>query len=199
MNQGGELVDVHLTRDKDGSFIPYTTIYSVTLIALLRIGLVETLRQRFYKQFVHLPLYEDMAPWNIVMQGPRMDYIDYDTRDRTFDAYVQRAYQTLSVLMNYKRTVKDFAHCGDKASTEYGFSWVSECVKCSKFTGPCPDSDKPVPCSTGTCVSDYVTCLRLVVEHEVAPAADAEADLAPSTSLEFELSKNGRKKPAEAK
>ena len=59
---------------------------------------------------------------------------------------------------------------------------------------PCPDSDKPVPCSTGTCVSDYVTCLRLVVEHEVAPAADAEADLAPSTSLEFELSKNGRKK-----
>ena len=140
-----------------------------------------------------------MAPWNIVMQGPRMDYIDYDTRDRTFDAYVQRAYQTLSVLMNYKRTVKDFAHCGDKASTEYGFSWVSECVKSSKFTGPCPDSDKPVPCSTGTCVSDYVTCLRLVVEHEVAPAADAEADLAPSTSLEFELSKNGRKKPAEAK
>ena len=134
---------------------------------------METLRQRFYKQFVHLPLYEDMAPWNIVMQGPRMDYIDYDTRDRTFDAYVQRAYQTLSVLMNYKRTVKDFAHCGDKASTEYGFSWVSECVKSSKFTGPCPDSDKPVPCSTGTCVSDYVTCLRLVVEHEVAPAADA--------------------------
>jgi hypothetical protein len=26
-------------------------------------------------------------------QGPRLDYIDYDTRDHTFGAYVQRAYQ----------------------------------------------------------------------------------------------------------
>ena len=41
-----------------------------------------------YHNFVALPLYEDMAPWNIVFQGSRMAYIDYDTKDVTYDNIV---------------------------------------------------------------------------------------------------------------
>ena len=41
-------------------------------------------KERAYKEFVKLPLYEDMAPWNIVFQGRGLDYIDYDTKDKTF-------------------------------------------------------------------------------------------------------------------
>ena len=76
---------------------------------------MKALKERAYRLFVQLPLYEDMAPWNIVFQGKTLDYIDYDTRDKTFDAYVKKAYQVLSVLMNYKRTVNDFDRCGPKA------------------------------------------------------------------------------------
>ena len=90
---GGRSVYVGLTRDNDGAAIPYEEIKSITLIALLRLGLAPSLRRRAYAQFVALPLYEDMAPWNIVQQGANFDYIDYDTRDLTFDAYVRRAYQ----------------------------------------------------------------------------------------------------------
>lgn len=66
-------------------------------------------QERAYKQFIALPMFEDMAPWNIVFVGSGLDYIDYDTRDKTYDALVKKAYQTLSVLMNYKRTVSDFS------------------------------------------------------------------------------------------
>ena len=41
-------------------------------------------KERAYREFVKLPLYEDMAPWNIVFQGQGLDYIDYDTKDKTF-------------------------------------------------------------------------------------------------------------------
>ena len=49
-------------------FIPYTSLYSITLISMLRMGLVAQQKERAYRQFISLPLYEDMAPWNIVFQ-----------------------------------------------------------------------------------------------------------------------------------
>jgi hypothetical protein len=49
-----------------------------------------------------------------------VDYIDYDTKEFTFDVDIPKAYQIMSVLMNYKRTVEDFHKCGSKASTVYG-------------------------------------------------------------------------------
>ena len=114
------LTAVYLIRDKsNGHFIPYNNIVAFTLIAVLRLGLVKELKERAYKLFVNLPLYEDMAPWNIVFVGPLLDYIDYDTRDKTFDAHVRKVYQIMSVLMNYKRTVKDFEKCGDKVSPRH--------------------------------------------------------------------------------
>lgn len=43
------------------------------------------IRDRFFGEFLNLSLYEDMAPWNIVLNGRTLAYIDYDTRERTFD------------------------------------------------------------------------------------------------------------------
>ncbi|GMH66089.1 hypothetical protein TL16_g04354 [Triparma laevis f. inornata] len=164
----GKWTRVWLTRDMDGHFIPYNTIKSLTLIAVLRMGLVPELKAHAYKEFIGMPLYEDMAPWNIVMEGQGYNYIDYDTRDKTFDAYIPHAYQILSVLMNYKRTVKDFEHCGGNARTPYGFGLVSDCVG-SSFKGPCEDPEFPVPCATkeGTCESDFISCLRAIGDEEL--------------------------------
>lgn len=57
-----------------------------------------------------------------------VDYIDYDTRDFTFNKVIPQAYQVMTVLMNYKRTVEDFKRCGSKSSTVYGLPYVSDCV-----------------------------------------------------------------------
>ena len=37
----------------------------ISLIALLRLGLLSEVKARLYEQFIKMPLYEDMAPWNI--------------------------------------------------------------------------------------------------------------------------------------
>lgn len=63
------VVGVHLLRDRDSFPIPYTNIYGVTLISALRLGLEPTLRDRLFKSFLKMPLYEDMAPWNVVLMG----------------------------------------------------------------------------------------------------------------------------------
>lgn len=163
----GKVTAVFLTRDSPRSgVIPYETICAVTLIAILRLGLMKPLKERAYNLFVNLPLYEDMAPWNIVFQGDSLDYIDYDTRDKTYDMYVEKVYQILSVLMNYKRTVTDFEKCGLKGGNPYGFSHVSECIKSTKFSGPCEEPEKPVACGDGQCHSDYISCLRATVEAD---------------------------------
>lgn len=186
-----QVVSVSLERDSDKHWIPYTSVHGVTLIAIMRLGLLPALLDRAYSTFLTLPLYEDMAPWNIVFRGPALDYIDYDTRDTTFDGLIPKVYQILSVLMNYKRTVQDFARCSkDKARTPYGFSFVSDCVDSPEFRGPCDDPAKPVPCGDGQCHSDYITCLRAMVDlaagaspaKEQQQAADEAPDLLPPTS-----------------
>ena len=141
--QSGQL---SLVRREDGWKIPYGSLKSVSLIALLRMGLGRVHKARLYKLFAGMPLYEDMAPWNIVAQGSTLQYIDQDTKDKTFDAEVARAYQTMSALMNYIRTVKDFGKCEGKArgGNQYGIPFVSDCVR-SKFEGPCTSSAKPIP------------------------------------------------------
>ena len=75
---------MYITREHDSWHIPYGTLYGITLITILRLGLVQSQREIAYHNFVALPLYEDMAPWNIVFQGSRMAYIDYDTKDVTY-------------------------------------------------------------------------------------------------------------------
>eukprot|EP01137_Pigoraptor_chileana_P020142 Opistho-2@82119 len=107
-----------------------------------------------------------------VLRRGRLDYIDYDTRDRTFDKIVPLAYQVIAILMNYERTVKDFGRCKGKAGTEYGFSYISSCVE-SGFKGPCSNSAFPVPCGDGECKATYVDCLRSVAEIEARRRTDA--------------------------
>jgi len=81
-SNNGKSVKVYLTRDGDEHLIPYKTIKSVTLIAVLRMGLVPELKAHAYDKFIGMPLFEDMAPWNIVMEGKNYNYIDYDTQDK---------------------------------------------------------------------------------------------------------------------
>ena len=42
-----------------------------------------------------MPLYEDMAPWNIFFEAGKLIYIDYDTRNLHFDEAVPMAYQVI--------------------------------------------------------------------------------------------------------
>jgi len=169
------VTSIILTRDTDGALIPYDSVHGITLITGLRLGLLAPLRARAYHQFVALPLYQDMAPWNIVFLGARLDYIDYDTRDRSYDAFVPHAYEVMEVLFNYKRTVEDFRRCGSKAGNPYNFPFVSDCVGGGGFSGPCKDSRAPVPCGDGSCRSDYVSCLRALSIGE--RAAGLKGDL----------------------
>ena len=114
-----------------------------------------------------------MAPWNVILAGAVLDYIDYDTHDVVFDGDVPKAYRVMAVLMNYKRTVEDFRRCEEKAQTLYNLPFVSDCVGQRSFryglhshtTGKsnvvkCDDLETPVPCADGTCHSDYISCLR---------------------------------------
>eukprot|EP01034_Spumella_vulgaris_P022705 gene22705-28858_t len=171
-------VSVHLSRDRDGFPIPYTSIYGVTLITALRLGLETTQREKLFGQFLRLPLYEDMAPWNVVLMGAALDYIDYDTREFTYTLDVPKAYRVMSVLMNYKRTVEDFKRCGAKAGTVYGLPYVSDCVGSVDKLLVCSELSLPVPCGDGQCHSDYISCLRSLssqAEQLVASEKDAAA------------------------
>lgn len=87
-----KVVTVNLMRDSDSFPIPYTSLYGVTLISVLRMGLDKMQKDRLLSKFLRLPLYEDMAPWNIVLMGPTLDYIDYDTKQFVFDMDVPKAY-----------------------------------------------------------------------------------------------------------
>ncbi len=183
-NDGGRL-SVHLERAKDKAGIPYTTLHGVTLIALLRLGLLAPLKARAYHQFVALPLYQDMAPWNIVFLGDALDYIDFDTRDRTYDHVVPAAFEVMEVLFNYKRTVEDFKRCGSKSPNLYNFPFLSDCVGSDVFRGPCPDTGKHVPCGDGKCHSDYISCLRAMSQQDMASGKAGWRHSVASTRLQL--------------
>lgn len=178
----GKIMSVGLVRKHDGAPIPYDTINSVTLITVLRLGLLSPQKRAAYHNFVAMPLYEDMAPWNIVFRGSTLDYIDYDTKDHTYDAVIPLIYQAMEVLFNYKRTVEDFKRCGGKAGNPYGFPFVSDCVA-SEFRGPCSDPVLPVPCPDETCRSDYISCLRALSEVELLEAAEQDRKEAARNAL----------------
>ena len=169
----GMVINVYITRQHDKWHIPYGQLYGITLITILRMGLVESQRTAAYHRFVNLPLYEDMAPWNIVFQGPRMAYIDYDTKDVTYDRVVPLTYRVLSVLFNYKRTVEDFKRCGPSSHNSYGFPHINSCVGGKVKTDfvrnggkKCDESNAPVPCGDGSCQSDYIKCLKVLSSLE---------------------------------
>eukprot|EP00605_Chrysophyceae_sp_TOSAG23-4_P000612 GSChrysophyteH1.ASY1.ANO1.689.1 assembled CDS len=190
------ITSVFLHRDKDSWPIPYTSIYGITLISTLRLGLHRLQRERLFHDFLKLPLYEDMAPWNVVLMGPHLDYIDYDTRDVIFDGDIPKAYRVMSVLMNYKRTVEDFKRCGSKAPTVYGLPYVSDCVGSNALPPrlSCPELSLPVPCADGACHTDYISCLRSLSDK----AMEISAAIEGGTSKKPEQSSSWHEAIAEA-
>ena len=66
--------------------------------------------------------------------------------------------------------VEDFKRCNGKAGNPYNFPFVSDCVGNSGFSGPCKDSQAPVPCGDVSCRSDYISCLRALSEVERSAA-----------------------------
>jgi hypothetical protein len=70
-----------------------------------------------------MPLYEDMAPWNIFFEAGKLIYIDYDTRNLHFDEAVPMAYQVTSTPL-------------------LALNWLAHCsriglIKCSFFRFSC--------------------------------------------------------------
>ena len=132
------LVNVRLVRNSDSHNIPYSTITGVSLVSLMRLGMLEFYRERAFVQFLQLPLFEDMATWNILLTGSSLVYIDFDTKTMTFDKVIPSAFRVMEVLMNYKRTVQDFGKCSTKAKVLYGLPYVGDCVggtsSVSKYT-----------------------------------------------------------------
>ncbi|ESP05186.1 hypothetical protein LOTGIDRAFT_151993 [Lottia gigantea] len=160
--------NVYLVRETDQFVIPFGNVNAITVIALLRMGLIEQQIELCYKKFLHLPLYEDMATWNIVFRHGNLEYIDFDTKNTFYDKIVPSAAQIIAVLINYKRTLLDLDKCGEKAETSLGFNYISECVG-SEFNGPCPDLAYQVPCGDHTCRSSYIDCLQALLAYNKHP------------------------------
>lgn len=55
-----------------------------------------------------------------------------------------------------------------KAQTVYGLPYISDCVRsrASDSDIVCKDLSRPVPCPDKTCQSDYISCLRAIVNLE---------------------------------
>ncbi|XP_005110315.2 uncharacterized protein LOC101864487 [Aplysia californica] len=187
---------VYLRRHEDDYKINYGNVNAISLIALLRMGLLPADKAKFYNSFVELPLYEDMAPWNIVYRGGHLEYIDQDTKDKTFDKLVPLAYQVMLVLVNYRRTVEDFRHCGDSASMLVDIPGIASCVR-SQFGGPCNDSRYPVPCGDKSCRSTYIECLqvmqRKVKNKDTAKSVEQSSHVRKASSEVWGFGNNGMK------
>jgi hypothetical protein len=73
-----------------------------------------------YEQFIRLPLYLDMAPWNLQFRAGQLHYLDKDTMDVTYERLQPYAYQLILSMINFKRAMEDFGRCGSDAETKYG-------------------------------------------------------------------------------
>jgi hypothetical protein len=111
-------------REHDGFRIPYETVEAITLIALVRLNLVQGTKDLLYDQLLKMGIYEDMAPWNIAFKGGKLVYIDYDTRDIDLTKFVPMAYQVRKGLEEKEgksAAVESlfFFVCVDELSTPY--------------------------------------------------------------------------------
>jgi len=155
-----------LVRHTDKSEIEYDQ-FGISLIALLRMGLHATIKDRFYTEFINMPTYLDMAPWNIQFSAGSLLYVDKDTMNFTLDIPLQHLYQSMLVSLNYERTVKDFAHCsvpGQKVL--YDLPFVGSCIPPPPAKNPCRGNEElPLYCPDGSCRPTYVHCLRALSRY----------------------------------
>lgn len=147
-------------RDEDRSPIPFLHLKSVTVHALLQMRLSHLHHTAVLAGIMGLHLMEDMAPWNVVVQGSRVAYIDHDTMDNDLDRSATELYRALSALMNLKKTVVDLGACGGKAGgNQYGFPFLADCGG-GRVRSKCTRPEAPVACGDGSCAPHYWECLQ---------------------------------------
>ena len=175
-----------LIRAEDKSRIPYDT-FGISLISLLRLGLDPVDKDLFYGEFLKISLHEDMAPWNIQFRAGALHYVDKDSMHYNLDAVLPYAYQIILSLMNYKRSLEDFGHCGPSANIRYGVPSIGSCVGQSIFPGPCKDTSFPVPCADGSCKSTFLECLRDIraLEDKARSSLSQDSGVLPAKSSAF--------------
>ena len=193
-----------LQRMSDGgtpvanSLIPYTH-FGVSLITLLRIGLSKAVKERLYGMFLQLPVYEDMAPWNIQWANGKLAYVDVDTMQSHLEVALPHAYQMILALMNYERTVADFGKCERPVKLPFHIPYVGSCVKSAdemraddRLRRDLGCTDKlPVPCGT-FCAPTFVHCLRELYERGIVGEGQLDDD---KTMLIAKKSKKKLRKP----
>ena len=159
-----EFGSTYLIRNDDNSTIVYDK-FGISLIATLRLHPSDKLVTRLYSQFLTLPIYEDMAPWNIQFKAGQLYYVDKDSSESSFDWLLPHASQFFLALINYRETIKAFGMCGSVAIVKGNPPEVGQCVR-SYNEGPCNDPAFPVPCANERCYATFVDCLRAIAETE---------------------------------
>ena len=148
----------YLIRQEDESYISYDE-FGISLVAALRMNPSEETKERLYKQFVSLPIYEDMAPWNIQFKAGNLQYVDKDSSESSFDWLLPYAYQFLISLINWKETIRQFDHCTGRGIEINGAPMVGSCMS-DIPNNKCKDPDYPIPCADDKCYPTFVECLR---------------------------------------
>ena len=139
----------------------------VTVQCLAALGLGRAQKSALFSSVLSMPLFEDMAPWNLMAAQGRLEYVDSENAERTLDALLP----TLGALSLFFGRVEEMARqltlCREGAgNTLYGRSipFVAACQD-GDFSDerpfPCGhDLTQGVACRSGRCSSSFVDCMR---------------------------------------
>ena len=139
----------------------------VTVQCLAALGLGRAQKSALFSSVLSMPLFEDMAPWNLMAAQGRLEYVDSENAERTLDALLP----TLGALSLFFDTFEEMARqltlCREGAgNTLYGRSipFVAACQD-GDFSDerpfPCGhDLTQGVACRSGRCSSSFVDCMR---------------------------------------
>lgn len=168
---------VVLKRLSDGSEIIFNGGRGVTVQSLGILGLYMLERQALFHAICGGPtepfrLYEDMAPWNLMVAEGRVEYVDSENRDRTLQQYLP----TVGALSLYFQRFEEMATIlglcvGSVAgNTPYGTNAIPFVASCMGGTGDPETLDMPcghslsagVPCRSAPlhCAGSFDRCMR---------------------------------------
>ena len=156
--------ETFLIRTNDDSRITYDK-FGISLVAALRLGVSQETKSRLYDQFIKIPIFEDMAPWNIQFRAGQLEYVDKDSSEESFDWILPYGYQFIIALMNWRESISNFEKCSSPASVIGGPPVIGDCVNSSTKV-ICKDPENPVPCADDNCYPSFVDCLRALSELE---------------------------------
>jgi len=160
---------VMITRLSDNSKISFEGGMGVTLQTLGSLGLGATARSRVLHALVRMPMFEDLAPWNLMLTSGAsiLVYVDHESRDRALDAVMPLSGVLSLALGSFERAARQLGICLAKSGpTLYGKSipYVAACTDgdfARSKPYPCRASlSKGVACLDRSCASTFVHCLR---------------------------------------